>query len=191
MHVPCSLTWAYVLPQYDCDAEINQAQVCENLRKEGEDHVCYPRETKEACDPTSFNLYTRNTGGDRPNEERCNQDTGCPASSRPIGVRSKNYFNVGLAVGDGGVIVRTLDGGYSWQCLRKCGLNDIEPGVRLSSISTNVHTGGVGYDHAYYSPQGTKEVGDVTWDQLELEGENMGQGLDGVYWNPNTYAQAG
>jgi len=179
MHVPCSLTWAYVLPQYDCDAEINRASFADD------------REVKEACDPTSFNLYTRNTGGDRPNEERCNQDTGCPASSRPIGVRSKNYFNVGLAVGDGGVIVRTLDGGYSWQCLRKCGLDDIEPGVRLSSISTNVHTGGVGYDHAYYSPQGTKEVGDVTWDQLELEGENMGQGLDGVYWNPNTYAQAG
>ena len=35
-------------------------------------------------------------------------------------MRSNHYFNVGLAVGDDGVLVRTMDGGYTWDCIRGC-----------------------------------------------------------------------
>ena len=87
VHVPC--TYFNHVRQADCDAEIakqkNGAPVLD-------------------CDPTNFNLYTR--FDQDPSSSRCNQDTGCAASTRPVGVRSKHYFNVGLAVGDGGIIVR-------------------------------------------------------------------------------------
>ena len=44
------------------------------------------------CDPTQQNLYTQEN-------LRCDDDTGCPKASRPVGLTSSHYFNVGLAVG--------------------------------------------------------------------------------------------
>ena len=149
------------VPKVDCDAAVNQGIL--------------------DCDPTSFNLHT-------PSGSRCNQDTGCSAATRPVGLRSKNYFNVGLAVGDGGMIVRSLDGGYTWQCLRSC-TGEIDPESKLTSISVNVHMGGVGYSQAYYNWEAKNVVGGVNWDQLILEGETTGQGLDGIYWNPETFME--
>ena len=51
------------VPKMDCDAAINAGIL--------------------DCDPTSFNLHTRFT--DTPPNARCNQDTGCPSSTRPVG----------------------------------------------------------------------------------------------------------
>ena len=31
--------------------------------------------------------------------------------------------------------------------------------------------------------------GGVQWDQLVQEGETTGQGLDGIYWNPDTFME--
>jgi len=161
------------VPMMDCDSDINA--------------------DTPNCDPTSFNLHTKYT--DTPSSFACaNLDTAtrtrlCPPSTRPVGLRSKNYFNVGMAVGDGGVIVRTLDGGYSWECMRKCSGN-VDVNRNLTAISTNVHMGAVGYESAYYSGIGpTTTLGDVTWTQLELDGVFTGQGLDGVYWDPAMYLE--
>ena len=104
MHVPC--TYFNHVRQVDCDADIATQTSGPNIGAPIRD-----------CDPTNFNLYTR--FDQDPSSSRCNQDTGCAKSAKPVGVRSKHYFNVGLAVGDDGTIVRTLDGGYTWQVVSR------------------------------------------------------------------------
>jgi hypothetical protein len=126
-------------------------------------------------------------------------------------VRSAHYFNVGLAVGDKGTIVRTMDGGYSWDCIRGCTRGiDLPP---LNSISVNggrlgilfaslvvraaycvigarsnldagtVRLGGFGYQSAYYNAQGGSNVDGIDWTLLSLdEGQPLYAGLDGVVW---------
>lgn len=117
--------------------------------------------------------------------EACDSNTNCPKASLPIGVRSQHYFNAGLAVGDKGVIVRTRDGGYSWDCLRGCTKTHPE----LHSISANVRLGGFGYRDAYYNAQGESTIDTVDWTLLHLTGESMATGLDGVYWPDSIYME--
>ena len=108
-------------------------------------------------------------------------------------MRSKHYFNVGLAVGDKGTIVRTMDGGYTWDCVRGCaraaGVPDLP---NLNSISVNVRLGGFGYTGSYYNAQGACRsdvpssciVDGIDWSLVTLEeGAPQYTGLDGVYWD--------
>ena len=165
---------AYV-PALDCDLQINE----------------------EAPDCQPQNLYNRNS-------QRCTQDnvdqcrTRTPVSRRgidnnccpvakPIGLRSKHYFNVGLAVGAKGTIVRTMDGGYSWDCLRGCTRTAGQPDAPdLLSISVNVRMGGFGYENSYYNAQAGPNMDGVDFTLLNLQGSNIGVGLDGVYWPAET-----
>ena len=51
--------------------------------------------------------------------------------------------------------------------MRRDGVEDgpvVDAEMRLASISVNVHTGGVGYEHAYYSPTADNIIGEVQWD---------------------------
>ena len=106
----------------------------------------------------------------------------CLSPPRPIGLRSKHYFNVGLAVADKGVIVRTVDGGYSWDCLRGCTRTGPQL-PELMSISVNVRLGGFGYSQTYYDANGATIVDDRDWTLLQLaQNQPIYTGLDGVHW---------
>ena len=106
-------------------------------------------------------------------------------SARPIGVRSAHYFNVGIAVGEKGTMVRTMDGGYTWDCVRGCARGVDMP--NLNSISVNVRLGGFGYSSTYYNAQGGSNVDGIDWTLLALEsGQPQYTGLDGVYWPDQT-----
>ena len=104
-------------------------------------------------------------------------------------MRSKHYFNAGVAVAEKGVIVRTMDGGYTWDCLRGC----TRTGPQLPdllSVSVNVRLGGFGYSQAYYDANGASIVDGVDWTLLALEeGQPIYTGLDGVYWNQDVYME--
>ena len=90
------------------------------------------------CDSTIHNIFTTTN-------TRCTASMACPPSSKPIGVRSNHYFNAGIAVGDQGVIVRTMDGGYTWDCVHGCAMPRSANAPELFSVSTNVRMGGFGY----------------------------------------------
>ena len=50
--------------------------------------------------------------------------------------------------------------------MRRDGVEDgpvVDAEMRLASISVNVHMGGVGYEHAYYSPTADNVMGEVQW----------------------------
>lgn len=131
------------------------------------------------CDSTTHNIYTKGN-------TRCTASLvasgapECQPAAKPIGVRSKHYFNVGLAVAQKGVIVRTVDGGYSWDCVRGC--DRTVPLPELLSISVNVRLGGFGYSQTYYDANGASIVDGRDWSLLNLQGVGMYTGLDGVFW---------
>lgn len=153
------------------------------------DSVCPPEQDVcdvSSCDPQ--NLYTRDNRrcSSLSQEERRVE---CHRAPPPIGLRSKHYFNVGVAVGGKGVIVRTMDGGYTWTCMRGC-TRSATPEPALLSVSVNVRMGGFGYTNAYYNPQGGSSMDGVDYTLLHLTGQSVGQGLDGVYW-PNLVKMEG
>ena len=158
------------VPKLDCDEPINACPTKDNGR-------CVPNPNCEAQ-----NLYTQGN-------KRCDASTNCPNAALPIGVRSKHYFNAGIAVGGKGVIVRTMDGGYTWDCLRGC-TRTAAALPDLLAVSVNVRLGGFGYSQAYYNAQGGPNVDGVDWSLLNLAGANVGEGLDGVYW-PETIHMEG
>ena len=124
----------------------------------------------DECNSGSNLVYPEGTT-DRPPNPRCSSNNPCPTSARPIGVRSSHYFNVGLAVGQYGVIVRTMDGGYTWDCIRGC-VRSPDRATELPdlhSISVNVRLGGFGYERAYYNSYGYSTVDGIDWTLLTLE----------------------
>ena len=121
--------------------------------------------------------------------DECTAQNRCCRVSRPAGLRSKRYFNVGIAVGEDGTLVRTMDGGYTWEDLRDGGQKGALGENDLLSVSVNVRLGGVGYEATYMGPMGESPpffFNDIKWTQLELDKEDkgfeIGKGLDGVYW---------
>lgn len=132
------------------------------------------------CSPLDNDLHTRD-------DFRCTVADKCTYAGRPVGVTSRHYFNAGLAVAEGGMIVRTVDGGASWDCLRNCGANK-DYRHNLTAISTNVHLGGVGYENSYYSPTGASTVNGIDWKLLDLNENTPGAGIDGIYWPPENNA---
>jgi hypothetical protein len=61
--------------------------------------------------------------------------------------------------------------------------------ANLTSLSVNVHHGAVGYQDAYYSGIGDNNIDQIQWSLLELEGNSIGTGLDGVSWPELAYMQ--
>ena len=145
---------AYV-PKLDCEAAVNS-------------------DSDDCQGHQAQNLYT-------PDDKRCKTGINCPRASKPIGLRSQHYFNVGLAVGGKGVMVRTMDGGYTWDCLRGCTRSDT-PLPELLSVSVNVRLGAFGYANAYYNAQGGPNMDGIDYTLLNLAGPKVAEGLDGVYW---------
>ena len=115
-------------------------------------------------------------------------NSNCPPSADPIGVRSTHYFNAGIAVAEAGTIVRTMDGGYTWDCIRGPGAAcSSQAGLpELNAVSVNVRLGGFGYDNTYYAEDTTSEVDGSDWTLLYASNEGGDKkpatGLDGVWW---------
>ena len=150
------------------------------------ENICEPGMSC-ACDPMLHGMYT-------PDDKQCDTDAGCSPADKPIGVRSKHYFNFGLAVGEKGTIIRTIDGGYTWR------RSPSDVSEDLNSISINVRMGAFGYENVYYDL-----TGNTNGRILDRDGRDCrplphpngmalrrGQalGLDGVWWPDDNDARA-
>ena len=132
-----------------------------------------------------------------PGEQQCDTDANCEPADKPIGIRSKHYFNVGLAVGEAGTLIRTFDGGYSWEAIAVPDVSE-----DLNSISINVRMGAFGYENVYYDLTGNtngrildRDGRDYTLLYLDPNGmapaaEGKHWGLDGVWWPDDNDARA-